>query len=118
MTRRLLFTPSWSTVAAERVIGEDSFPKVYAAAKPEVYGNDYMSQHLTNDFGETDLGASYQWDAVLPDGDVYKSGRTGQCLYVSPETDTVVVYYSSSYKAEVWVHAYAREIVKTLFRGS
>jgi CubicO group peptidase (beta-lactamase class C family) len=87
----LLFTPSWRTVAAERVIGEDYFAEVYAAAKPEVYGNDYMSQRLNNDFGEPHLGASYQWDAVFPDGDVYKSGRTGQCLYVSPETDTVLL---------------------------
>lgn len=43
---------------------------------------------------------------------VRKSGRTGQSLYVSPETDTVNVFYSSAYKAELWVHAYAREIVK------
>jgi CubicO group peptidase (beta-lactamase class C family) len=113
----LLFTPSWNAVANERVIGKDYFADVYAAAMPEAYGNDYMSRRLLADFGESDLGASYQWDAVFADGDVYKSGRTGQCLYVSPETDTVVVYYSSAYKAEVWVHAYAREIVKTIFRG-
>ena len=50
------------------------------------------------------------------DGDLYKSGRTGQCLYVSPETDTVGVYFSSAYQAEVWVHAYAREIVRQMFR--
>jgi CubicO group peptidase (beta-lactamase class C family) len=114
----LLFTPSWQVVVSERVISEDYFEKVYAAAKPEAYGRDYMSERLINDFGEADLGASYQWDAVFADGDVYKSGRTGQCLYISPDTDTVVVFYSSAYKAEVWVHAYAREIVKTIFRGN
>ena len=112
----LLFTSSWNVVSKERVISENYFKKVYAAAKPEIYGKDYMSQRLIKDFGETDLGTSYQWDAVFTDGDVYKSGRTGQCLYVSPETDTVVVYYSSSYQAEIWVHAYAREIVKKVFR--
>ena len=112
----MLFTSSWKTIAKERVVSENYFAKAKAAAKPEIYGEDYMSKRLLNDFGEEGFGASYQWDAVFPDGDFYKSGRTGQCLYVSPETDTVVVYYSSSYKAEVWVHAYAREIVKKLFR--
>ena len=112
----LLFTPSWSTVAAERVVSENYSEEANAAAKREAYGKDYMSQRLVKDFGDTDIGASYQWDAVFPDGDLYKSGRTGQCLYVSPETDTVVVWYSSAYKAEIWVHAYAREIVKQMFR--
>jgi CubicO group peptidase (beta-lactamase class C family) len=112
----ILFTPSWKTVSKGRVISEDYFEKAYAAAKPQVYGKDYMSQRLIKDFGETGFGASYQWDAVFADGDLYKSGRTGQCLYVSPETDTVVVFYSSAYKAEIWVHAYAREIVKQVFR--
>ena len=112
----MLFTPSWNAVAKERVVSEDYFEKADAAAKPEAYGRDYMSQRLMKDFGETDIGASYQWDAVFADGDLYKSGRTGQCLYVSPETDTVVVWYSSAYKAEIWVHAYAREIVKQVFR--
>ena len=112
----ILFTPSWSAVTKERVVSENYFKKETAAAKREAYGRDYMSQRLIKDYGETDIGASYQWDAVFADGDLYKSGRTGQCLYVSPETDTVVVWYSSAYKAEIWVHAYAREIVKTVFR--
>lgn len=112
----VLFTPSWNVVAKERVVSESYYQKVHAAAKPTVLGKDYMSKRLINDFGGKNFGASYQWDAVFTDGDLYKSGRTGQCLYVSPETDTVVVWYSSAYKAEVWVHAYAREIVKQVFR--
>ena len=112
----ILFTPSWNAVADERVVPENYLEKAVAAARSEVYGGDYMSQRLIKDFGEADIGASYQWDAVFPDGDLYKSGRTGQCLYVSPDTDTVVVWYSSAYKAEIWVHAYAREIVETVFR--
>lgn len=112
----MLFTPSWRTISNEQVISDSYFNKAKMAAVPEIYGEDYMSKRLHHDFGVTGFGASYQWDAVFPDGDLYKSGRTGQCLYVSPETDTVVVWYSSSYKAEVWVHAYAREIVKQLYR--
>lgn len=113
----MLFTPSWSAIAKKQVVSDTYFKKVTLASKQASYGNDYMSKRLIHDFAEDDFGTSYQWDAVFADGDLYKSGRTGQCLYVSPETDTVVVFYSSSYQAEVWVHAYAREIVKQLFRN-
>jgi hypothetical protein len=112
----MLFTPSWKVIASEQVVSDGYFDKVQKAAKSAVYGQDYMSERLINDFDESGFGASYQWDAVFADGDLYKSGRTGQCLYVSPETNTVIVWYSSAYKAEVWVHAYAREIVKQVFR--
>lgn len=112
----MLFTPSWRAISSEQVISDSYFVKAKAEAHKDIYGQDYMSKRLINDFAENKLGASYQWDAVFDDGDLYKSGRTGQCLYISPETDTVVVFFSSSYQAEVWVHAYAREIVKQIFR--
>lgn len=52
-------------------------------------------------FGDVGMGESYQWGAVFPDGDIYKSGRTGQALYISPETDTVVVWFSPTYQEHV-----------------
>ena len=111
----MLYTPSWNVVTKEKIVGNDYLSKVYAAAKVgEFAGN--LGDRMIADFGNLDMGESYQWDAVFPDGDLYKSGRGGQCLYVSPETDTVVVYFSASYKSSLWVHAYAREIVKQVFR--
>lgn len=112
----VMFTPSWNVVSPVRVFSEDYFDNVLQSAKPETYGNDYMSKRILEQFGAENVGASYQWDAVFSDGDLYKSGRTGQGLYVSPGTDTVVVWFSSAYKAELWVHAYAREIVQQVFR--
>ena len=47
---------------------------------------------------------------VFADGDIYKSGFQGQGLYVSPETDTVVVFFSTTYND---LPAYARAIVKS-----
>ena len=90
----MLFTPSWNVVSKEPIVSDDYFLKVKKAVKTEVYGEDYMSRRLNNDFRENNFGASYQWDAVFADGDLYKSGRSGQCLYISPETNTVVVWYS------------------------
>jgi CubicO group peptidase (beta-lactamase class C family) len=113
----MLFTPSWSVVASERVVPVDYLTKVYAAAKPEIFAGNNLGDRMIRDFGDVGMGTSYQWDAVFPDGDIYKSGRGGQCLYISPETDTVVVYFSASYQGSLWVHAYAREIVKQMFRS-
>jgi CubicO group peptidase (beta-lactamase class C family) len=107
----MLYTPNWNMVAKEQIIGNDYLPKVYAAAKQaEFAGN--LGDRMIKDFGDLAMGASYQWDAVFPDGDLYKSGRGGQCLYISPGTDTVVVYFSASYQSSLWVHAYARAIVQ------
>lgn len=112
----MLFTPSWSLVAKDRVVSESYFSKVHAASKPEIFAGNNLGDRMIADFGNIGMGASYQWDAVFPDGDLYKSGRTGQALYVSPQTDTVVVWFSTVYQNGLWVHAYAREIVKQIYR--
>lgn len=78
----MLFTPSWKVISSEQVVSDNFFSKALTAAKPEVYGEDYLSKRFFNDFGETGFGASYQWDAVFKDGDMYKSGRTGQCAFM------------------------------------
>ena len=112
----MLFTPSWNSVAKEPVVPKDYLSKVYAASNPKIFPGNNMGNRIIQGFGNIGIGESYQWDAVFPDGDLYKSGRNGQCLYVSPETDTVVVWFSSAYNNTLWVHAYARAIVKQVFR--
>lgn len=113
----MLFTPSWNVVASEPLVSKDYFSKVYAASKPDIFRGTNLGDRLVKGFGDIPMGASYQWDAVFADGDIYKSGRTGQGLYISPKTDTVVVWFSSAYKNTLWVHAYAREIVNQVFRS-
>ena len=113
----MLYTPSWNIVSEEQVVSDDYFEKVYAASKPELMAGNNIGDRMAKSFGETGMGESYQWDAVFADGDLYKSGRNGQCLYISPETNTVVVWFSSAYNNTLWVNAYAREIVKQVFRN-
>lgn len=114
----LLFTPSWEIVANKRVVPENYLSKVYTAANPDIYRKGYMGPRLVEVFGKDDApkGASYQWDAVFADGDLYKGGLGGQAIYVSPETDTVVVYFSSTWQNSLLMIAYSRAIVKTYFR--
>lgn len=112
----MLYTPSWNVVANKAVVTDDYFRKVYAASKPDIFQGNNLGDRMIRDFGDWGMGASYQWDAVFLDGDLYKSGRSGQALYVSPDTDTVVVWFSTVPNNSLWVHAFAREIVEQVFR--
>ena len=114
----MLFTPSWSVVAKQRVVPEDYLKSVYAAVNPEIYLKAFQGPRMVKAFGADDApkGQSYQWDAIFADGDLYKAGLGGQALYVSPETDTVVVYFSTTWQNSLSLIAYARAIVKQKFR--
>jgi CubicO group peptidase (beta-lactamase class C family) len=114
----LLFTSSWKVVAEERVVPENYLEKVYAAVNPQIYRVAFQGQRMVKAFGENDAptGTSYQWDAIFADGDLYKAGLGGQAIYVSPETDTVVVYFSTTWQNSLSMISYARAIVKNLFR--
>ena len=114
----LLFTPSWNVVAKERVVPENYLETVYAAVNPEIYRVAHQGQRMVKAFGENDApkGTSYQWDAIFADGDLYKAGLGGQAIYVSPQTDTVVVYFSTTWQNSLSMISYARAIVKQEFR--
>lgn len=114
----LLYTPSWNVVANERIVSEDYLEKVYADVNPDIYLKGEAGPKYVDYFADTDepIGNAYQWDAVFADGDLYKSGLLGQGLYVSPETDTVVVWFSTTWQNIHPMTAYPRAIVKQLFR--
>ena len=113
----MIYTPSWHVVATEPIVSDSYLAKVYATADKDIFDQGYMGQRMLENFGPLEMGASYQWDAVFPDGDLYKSGRSGQALYVSPETDTVVVWFSTTWQNSLWLEGYAREIVTQVFRN-
>lgn len=55
-------------------VGVDYLLKVYTAAKQtQSAGN--LGDRMIADFGNLDMGASYQWDAVFPDDDLDKASR-------------------------------------------
>lgn len=115
----LLYTPSWKTVAKERVVPEGYFKATYKAANPAIYLGGDQGPAMVKRFAElgAPIGNAYQWDAVFEDGDLYKSGLCGQALYVSPQTDTVVVYFSTTWQSSQAMVPYTRTIVKQMFRS-
>jgi hypothetical protein len=55
-------------------------------------------------------------DAIFADGDLYKAGLGGQAIYVSPQTDTLVVYLSTTWQNSLSMISYARAILNQVFR--
>lgn len=115
----LLFTPSWKVTASKRVVSDSYFTKLKAAGNKDNYLRGELGQRLAKNFhaDPPPIFASYHWDAVFEDGDLYKSGRNGQGIYVSPETDTVIAWFSSTFNNSLWINSYARAIVLKHFRN-
>lgn len=114
----ILFTPSWSAVSRDPIVPESYLQDVYAAADPKVYLEGVQGNRMVEGFGSEGVpyGSAYQWDAVFEDGDLFKPGINGQAIYVSPQTDTVIVYFSTTFANSLYLIAYPRAIVNALFR--
>lgn len=114
----MLFTPSWKIVSSQRIVPENYLADVYAAADPDNYLKGNQGNRIVAGFGKegAPYGAAYQWDAVFDDGDLFKPGINGQAIYISPQTDTVIVYYSTTFANSLYLIAYPRAIVNRLFR--
>jgi CubicO group peptidase (beta-lactamase class C family) len=106
----MLYTPSWDKAARERLVSEDYVATLSAGGDPDIYLKGGTGPHMVETFagaGAPPVSNTWQWDAVFEDGDFYKSGFLGQGLYVSPATDTVVVFFSTNYNQ---LPAFARAI--------
>ena len=109
-----LFTPSYHMISDTQIVDDTYFKNVYSTNNGDAFLKGEMGPRMVNDFKESPTHASYHWDAIFADGDMYKSGKNGQCIYVSPENDAVVVWFSSVQNNEVWLPIYARSVVKYL----
>ncbi|TNJ43502.1 serine hydrolase [Tamlana fucoidanivorans] len=111
----MLYTPSWNKVAEKQIISDTYFDKVY-----ETTYADALKKGVETDkskyFKDGQSHATYQWDMVFDDGDLYKAGRYGQGIYVSPETNTVVVFFSSVYLNQLYIPGFARQLVQQHYR--
>ena len=114
----LLFAPNRGTVSDTRVVDEAYFEKVYGTGNSAAFFNPEsdLGCRILGDFDDAPIHASDQWDAVFEDGDLYKSAKNGQCIYVSPSNDMAVVWFSNTYDNSPWLPIYARAIVKEISR--
>ncbi|SHG97797.1 serine hydrolase domain-containing protein [Ferrimonas marina] len=91
----LLLTDSWHATASERVIPAAVVQRIQQGHNPELYQVCPSAAPFAAFAEECALGASYQFDAIWADGDLFKGGLGGQGLYISPERDAVAVWFSN-----------------------
>ena len=92
----MLYTPSWSQVASEQVVDGDVVKRIQEGVRSKDFflGGSSGPGYEQLFGGDSLLSNSRQWDVVWDDGDFWKSGLFGQGLYVSPEKDLVIAYFS------------------------
>ncbi len=94
----MLYTPSWNRVATRRVVSDTVIARIRAGVRDRAFFmNGYDGPVFVDRLGDdTMLGNARQWDCIWPDGDMYKGGFMDQGLYVSPDRDLVVAYFSTT----------------------
>jgi CubicO group peptidase (beta-lactamase class C family) len=87
----MLFTPSGSLIADDAVIDDEYLRRIQTAPALRRPSTD-LPDEATAAYGGRLPPASRQWNRVMEDGDVFKSGFGGQGLYVSPARDLVIAF--------------------------
>ncbi|MBN7797161.1 serine hydrolase domain-containing protein [Parahaliea mediterranea] len=93
----MLYTPSWRAVSDQPIVTDDIVQRIRQGVRgEEFFMSGYDGPVFTQRLNAPILGSSRQWDAVFADGDFFKSGMFGQGLYVSPDRDLVVGFFSTT----------------------
>ncbi len=114
----MLYTPSWDKVANERAVTPEILARIRNSVRSkEFFRNGFDGPIFIDQLrDDTMISNSRQWDAVWPDGDMWKSGLMSQGVYVSPEKDLVIAYFSVSPSG--MIHRFVRPIATSnLFQG-
>lgn len=92
----MIFTPSWDKTAHEEIVSASLLKRLQTSGSVEAFQAGAKFEGLKEDFGETPLMNSMQFDAVFEDGALWKHGNVGQGIYIDPARDFVGVYYSTN----------------------
>lgn len=106
----MLFTPSWNKVASEQVVTPAIIERIRKGVRSrEFYRKGFDGPVFISRLNDdTMISNSRQWDAVWPDGDFWKAGIMDQALYVSPDRDLVIAFFSVNWEDSI--HRYLRPI--------
>lgn len=93
----MLYTPSWNQVTDTRIVTPEIVQRIRDGVREgDFFMKGYDGPVFTERLNDSIRGNSRQWDAIFEDGDFFKSGFMGQGLYVSPDRDLVIAYFSTS----------------------
>jgi CubicO group peptidase (beta-lactamase class C family) len=107
----MLYTPSASVVSDETILPKSTVKRIQTAGNPKAYAGGYVGGEMGPKFADATgkISNAYMWDAILPDGDLFKAGVGGQGFYVSPSRDMVAVWFTTGDGTE-WNEAMGRAI--------
>lgn len=106
----MLFTPSGFN---PKVVSKSVLERMRSRNNNSYYSNSPgAATDMEKRLGDAPVNALAQWDALLDDGDLFKSGFDGQALYVSPKKDLVIAMFSTSKNKSVY--RYLRSIAVRL----
>ncbi len=110
----MLYTPSWASAAREQVVSDSYVRQIQTSGRKEIYLAGEFGRRVTTQSFPDDPPTcnAWQWDSIWPDGDMHKGGIFGQGLYVSPDKDLVVAYFSTA--ASTALTRYARRVATDL----
>jgi CubicO group peptidase (beta-lactamase class C family) len=105
----MLYTPSWHLAAREKIVSDDYIRKLQTGGRKEIFLKGEFGNRLTGKYFPLSPPAAnhWQWDAIFPDGDLFKSGTFSQGIYVSPAKDLVIVWHSTNLFNELTQYARA-----------
>nr|WP_319397975.1 serine hydrolase domain-containing protein [uncultured Carboxylicivirga sp.] len=110
-----LYTPSWSTISTERIVTPAIIDRISNSPRTQEFymdGSAGSGQRFMDRLGDTSIRtAARQWDAIFEDGDFFKSGLNAQGMYVSPDRDLVIAFFSTEPTHRI--QKYLRPIVKS-----
>lgn len=110
----MLYTPSWDQVAVEQIVSPEVIGRIRNGVRDhDFFMSGYDGPVFTERLGETIPGSSRQWDVVFADGDFFKSGLMGQGLYVSPDRDLVIAFFSTA-RDPGPIQRYLRPLAKSI----
>ena len=94
----MLYTPSWNKTSTKQIVT----PGIIERIRDGVRGRDFFRKGFDGQVfvsrlnDDSVISNSRQWDGVWEDGDLWKSGLQSQALYVSPDRDLVIAFYSNN----------------------
>lgn len=108
----MLYTPSWNQVATEQIVSEAALARIRNGVRGEAfYLRGFDGPIFTERLRDKVVSNSRQWDAVFEDGDFFKGGLMGQGLYVSPNRDLVIAYFSTNLDTDL--AGYLRTLIRS-----
>lgn len=109
----MLFTPSWSKISDKQIVSDAALHRIRKVLPShEFYMSGVDGPRFMAALNDYVISNNRQWDNIFPDGDMFKLGFMGQGIYVSPDRDLVIAYFSTN-PDEAPGQGYMRPIAKS-----